>query len=243
MIYNSFARVYSELMDDSLYQRWADYVKNHTPYSAKSLLDVACGTGDLTILLADDFDVTGTDLSEEMLNIATEKAADAKVKIPFEQANMMDLYTFDNFDVITCFDDSICYLGDEDELYIAAKQAYDHLNPGGKYIFDAHSLFQMDHVFPGYMFNHKAEDSAFMWSSYPGEYEHSIEHELTFFNYDDVIDGYLVNTEIHHERTYPIETFKQILKDVGFKNTQVSADFGEKPVSDKVTRWFFDSEK
>ncbi|MCH4007991.1 class I SAM-dependent DNA methyltransferase [Companilactobacillus sp.] len=243
MIYNSFARVYSELMDDSLYAKWANYVRNQTDSSAKTLLDVACGTGDLTILLANDFDVTGTDLSEEMLNIADEKANQAKVNIPFEQSNMMDLYTFDNYDVITCFDDSICYLGDEDELYIAAKQAYDHLNDGGKYLFDAHSLYQMDEVFPGYMFNHKAEDSAFMWSSYEGEYPHSIEHELTFFNWDDKIGGYKANTEIHHERTYPIETFLEILKDVGFKNTHVSAEFGESEVKDDSNRWFFASEK
>ncbi|AKP66754.1 class I SAM-dependent DNA methyltransferase [Companilactobacillus ginsenosidimutans] len=243
MIYNSFARVYSELMDDSLYQEWANYVKSHAPSEAKNLLDVACGTGDLTILLANDFDVTGTDLSEEMLNIADEKAKEAKVNIPFEQSNMMDLYTFDNYDVITCFDDSICYLGDEDELYITFKQAFDHLNGGGKYLFDAHSLYQMDEVFPGYMFNHKAEDSAFMWSSYEGEFPHSIEHELTFFNWNEEIGGYSVNTEIHHERTYPIQTFLDILKDVGFKNIKVTADFGKNEPQSDSTRWFFESEK
>lgn len=243
MIYNSFARVYSELMDDSLYQRWADYVKNHTNQQAETLLDVACGTGDLTILLADDFKVTGTDLSEEMLKIATEKATKAQVSIPFEPSNMMDLYDFGKFDVITCFDDSICYLQDEDELYIAFKQAYDHLNDGGKYLFDAHSLYQMDQVFPGYMFNHKAEDSAFMWSSYEGEFPHSIEHELTFFNWNEKIGGYDASTEIHHERTYPIETFLAILKEVGFKDTKVSADFGDSAVADDSNRWFFESQK
>ncbi|MFD1471087.1 class I SAM-dependent DNA methyltransferase [Companilactobacillus mishanensis] len=243
MIYNSFAKVYSELMDDSLYAKWANYVKNHVGSETETLLDVACGTGDMTILLADDFDVTGTDLSEEMLSIADDKAKKAGVSIPFEQANMMDLYTFDSFDAITCFDDSICYLGDEDELYLAFEQAYKHLNKGGKYLFDAHSLHQMDDIFPGYMFNHKAEDSAFMWSSYEGEFPHSIEHELTFFNWNDEIGGYSVNTEIHHERTYPIQTYLDILADVGFKNTSVSANFGESKVDDNATRWFFDSEK
>ncbi|WP_125769931.1 class I SAM-dependent DNA methyltransferase [Companilactobacillus furfuricola] len=242
MIYNSFAEVYSELMDDSLYQKWADYVKSRTKPNSK-LLDVACGTGDLTILLANDYQVTGTDLSEEMLNIADRKAKKAEVKIPFEVSNMMDLYDFGQYDVITCFDDSICYLADEDELYIAFKQAFDHLNKGGKYLFDAHSLYQMDEVFPGYMFNHKAEDSAFMWSSFEGEYPHSIEHELTFFNYDDKFDGYKVNTEIHHERTYPVDVYQQILKDVGFKNIQVTADFGENSIQPDSNRWFFESEK
>jgi len=243
MIYNSFARVYSELMDDSLYARWAKYVENQTSSDNKKLLDVACGTGDLTILLADKFDVTGTDLSEEMLKIADEKAKKAQQTIPFVASNMMDLFDFDKFDVITCFDDSICYLKDEDELAVTFNQAYEHLNDGGKYLFDAHSLYQMDEVFPGYMFNHRTEDSAFMWNSFEGDYPHSIEHELTFFNWNEKIQGYSVSTELHKERTYPIETFVMILKDIGFKNVQVSADFGESEVKDDSTRWFFAAEK
>jgi len=218
MIYNSFARVYSELMDDSLYNRWADYVEKQVPAKAKSLLDVACGTGDLTILLANRFQVTRTDLSDEMLKIAEEKAQKADKKIPFVQSNMMDLYEFDKYDVITCFDDSICYLKDEDELAVTFNQALEHLNDGGKFLFDAHSLYQMDEIFPGYMFNHRTEDSAFMWNSFEGEYPHSIEHELTFFNWNEKIQGYSVNTELHKERTYPIDTFVNILRDIGFKN-------------------------
>ncbi|WP_125711606.1 class I SAM-dependent DNA methyltransferase [Companilactobacillus kedongensis] len=242
MIYNSFARVYSELMDDSLYAKWADYVQKQA-HEAKNLLDVACGTGDLTIELAGNYQVTGTDLSEEMLKIAEEKAADHKVEIPFIQSNMMDLYDFKKYDVITCFDDSICYLNGEEELEIAFNQAFEHLNEGGRYLFDAHSLYQMDEVFPGYMFNHKSEDSAFMWSSFEGEYPHSIEHELTFFDWNEKIGGYSVNTEIHRERTYPIETFVDILKDTGFKNISVSADFGNSEVLDDSNRWFFSAQK
>lgn len=242
MIYNSFARVYSELMDDTLYAKWADYVQKQTP-DAKSLLDVACGTGDLTIQLADNYQVTGTDLSEEMLKIAEEKAKSNNVEIPFVQSNMMDLFEFEKYDVITCFDDSICYLNGQEELEIAFNQAYKHLNEGGHYLFDAHSLYQMDQVFPGYMFNHKSEDSAFMWSSYEGEYPHSIEHELTFFNWNEKIGGYSVNTEIHRERTYPIETFVNILKETGFKNINVRADFGSSEVKDDSNRWFFSAQK
>ncbi|APX72544.1 class I SAM-dependent methyltransferase [Companilactobacillus allii] len=242
MIYNSFARVYNELMDDDLYKNWASYVENNTN-DAKTLLDVACGTGDLTIQLADKYQVTGTDLSEEMLKIAEKKAKDSNVSIPFVQSNMMDLFEMGNYDVITCFDDSICYLKDEDELAITFNQVYQHLNEGGKYLFDAHSLYQMDELFPGYMFNHKEEDSAFMWSSYEGEVPHSIEHELTFFDWDEKIGGYKANTEIHHERTYPIKTFIRILEDVGFNNISVSADFGKSEVKQKSNRWFFSAEK
>ena len=51
-----------------------------------------------------------------------------------------------------------------------------------------------------------------MWNSFEGDYPHSIEHELTFFNWNEKIQGYSVNTELHKERTYPIETFVSDLK-------------------------------
>ncbi len=101
----------------------------------------------------------------------------------------------------------------------------------------------MDEVFPGYMFNHKEEDSAFMWSSFEGENPHSIEHELTFFDWDEKIGGYKANTEIHRERTYPITTFVSILEDIGFKNIKVSADFGNSEPKQDSNRWFFEAEK
>ncbi|WP_099974985.1 class I SAM-dependent DNA methyltransferase [Lactobacillus terrae] len=243
MIYDSFASVYSELMDDSLYERWAEFVSSNTSPEQKTLLDVACGTGDLSIILDNEFDVEGTDLSTSMLEIAEDKAKKANKNIKFEQGNMLDLYNFGKYDIITCFDDSICYLKDEDQLYMAFKQSFEHLNENGVYMFDAHSLYQMDEVFPDYMFNHKTEDSAFMWSSFEGDFEHSIEHELTFFNWNEEISGYSVNTEVHKERTYPYEVFLQILKDVGFKDISISSDFGKSNDLESSTRWFFVAHK
>lgn len=242
MIYSKFAEIYNELMDHSLYEEWKNYVLKRV--QSGKLLEVACGTGDLAILLHKaGFEVTATDLSYEMLSIAAKKLEEQNEYLELAQINMLDLDGLDKYDVITCFDDSICYLSDLNELEQAFTTTYNHLNDGGKYLFDAHSIFQMDEKFPGYMFNFKNEENAFMWSSYTGEYEHSCEHELTFFTWNEELQAYDVDEELHYERTYEISTYIETLKKVGFKDIKVSADFGKTDVKEDSTRWFFECTK
>lgn len=89
------------------------------------------------------------------------------------------------YQIVTCFDDSVCYMPDIDAVTNVFKQVYSVLDAGGDFMFDAHSLHQMDDLFPGYMYNYQTEDYAFLWTSYEGEVPHSAEHDLTFFLYDE----------------------------------------------------------
>lgn len=242
MIYSKFAEIYNELMDDSLYSKWEKYVEQRS--SKTNLLELACGTGDLAILLKKaGYDVTATDLSMEMLEIAAKKIEDSNLNFEIGQMNMLDLSGVDKFDTITCFDDSICYLSDKKQLQAAFNEAYEHLNDNGKYLFDAHSLYQMDEIFPGYMFNFKNEENAFMWSSYEGEFEHSVEHDLTFFTWNEKTDSYDVAEELHYERTYKLDVYLKQLKKAGFKNVKVTTDFGDSEAYETADRWFFECTK
>ncbi|MDO1605599.1 class I SAM-dependent methyltransferase [Lactobacillus sp. YT155] len=242
MIYAKFAEIYNELMDDSLYEKWSNYVQQRSQKS--TLLELACGTGDLAILLKKaGYEVTATDLSIEMLEIAAKKIEANNEYFELAQLNMLDLSPMGTFDTITCFDDSICYLSDKKQLQLAFNQAYEHLTDNGKYLFDAHSLYQMDEVFPGYMYNFKNENSAFMWSSYEGEVPHSIEHDLTFFDWNEDKQAYDVSEELHKERTYELEVYLKCLKKAGFKDVKVTSDFGNEEVNESSTRWFFECSK
>lgn len=78
MSYERFAYLYDELMKDAPYDQWVSYVQNIlVKYDVKAgkLLDLACGTGELSVRFAQQgFDVTGIDLSEDMLSVAQAKA-------------------------------------------------------------------------------------------------------------------------------------------------------------------------
>lgn len=243
MIYQSFATVYDRLMDHSLYQKWCDYTLAQLS-TKKRVLELACGAGDLAILLKKaGLSVVGLDLSEEMLSIAAEKAQTAGVELPLLQGDMTDLSEIGTFEAVTCFDDSICYMSDLKQVQAVFKQVYQCLEMGGQFLFDAHSLYQMDELFPGFMYNDKTEETAFMWTSYAGEVPHSVEHDLSFFVWDDQLNGYQELNELHHERTYPLADFVQALEAVGFKQVQVSADFGQSTVQSDSVRWFFSAVK
>lgn len=244
MIYSTFAQVYDQLMDQDLYNDWRDYVLHQVQPRGQRLLELAAGSGTLAVLLKQaGFDVTALDLSGEMLSLAAAKINKAGIDIPLVQADMREFAQLGEFDVVTCFDDSICYMPNLADVTQVFREVNTSLKPGGRFMFDAHSLQQMDDIFPGYMYNYQTEDYAFIWSSYEGEVPHSAEHDLTFFVYNEDIDAYKPLIEQHKERTYPIADFVAALTNAGFTDIQVTADFGRGAVQDDSTRWFFSCTK
>ena len=103
-----------------------DMIVKRNPH-AKTLLDVACGTGHHLEHLADRFEVEGLDLDAEMLEIAKER-------LPNTPLHVGDMRGFDlakTFDAVTCLFSSIGYVVSDDELRAAFGRMSAHLNPGG----------------------------------------------------------------------------------------------------------------
>lgn len=244
MIYSSFAKLYDELMEPTMYDQWLDFVEQELPKTTGQILDLACGAGRLAVMLAQNgYQVSGVDLSEEMLALAEMHAREANLAIPFMQGNMLDLSELGQYSAVTCFADSFCYLQDEAQVLQAFKEVYQHLENNGKFIFDVITPYQTDEVYPGYMYNYTTEDQAFIWSSFADEFEHSAVHELTFFVWNEALASYERVSEIHHERTYELEVYQRLLTQVGFKDITVSADFGKGELTLETTRWFFSCHK
>ncbi|HEY9576934.1 MAG TPA: class I SAM-dependent methyltransferase, partial [Pseudobacillus sp.] len=105
MTYERFARVYDFLMEDAPYEKWLDFFQRHvSKLPGRNVLDLACGTGELTWRLAEaGWNVTGVDLSDSMLFAARQKAEAKKLSIPLFQQDMRDLEGLGQFDAITIF--------------------------------------------------------------------------------------------------------------------------------------------
>lgn len=241
--YETFAKVYDSIMDDSLYEKWTDFSLRHFPKNKKKLLELACGTGIQSVYFKQSgLDVTGLDLSPEMIKVAQKRAEAENIEIPFIQGNMLDLSGVGTYDLVTCYSDSICYMEDEVAVGDVFEQVYHHLNDGGVFIFDVHSTYQVNEVFPEYSYHENAEDFAFIWDSYSGEAPNSIVHELTFFVEEEngLFSRY---DEVHEERTYEVLTYDILLEEAGFRDIKIYADFEDKePVNDSK-RWFFVAKK
>jgi len=241
MIYQTFAKLYDDLMDPAMYDQWLDFVSKRQKNKRANWLDLACGSGRLAVkLIQEGYQVSGFDLSEEMLALADEHAHDAEVELPLVQGNMLDLSELDQYDVVSCFADSLCYLPDETALKQCLAEVFKHLNSNGKFLFDVISPYQTDEVYPGYMYNYVDDQQAFLWTTYQTEKPHSVEHDLTFFVKNSDKEQYSKINELHHERTYELETYVDLLKKVGFSKISYSSDFGKAEISDESTRWFFE---
>ena len=190
------------------------------------------------------FDVTGLGLEWDMLKIAEKRAASAKQKIDFIEGNMLDLSKAGQYDFVTCYSDSICYMQDEVEVGDVFKEVYNALNEDGIFIFDVHSTHQTDEVFPGYSYHENAEDFAMLWGYFMRMgAPHSIVHELTFF-IKEADGSFSRHDEVHEERTYEVLTY-DILAGTGWIQVPSNsmADFEDKEPTETSTRWFFVAQK
>lgn len=237
MAYETFAFVYDEIMDDTLYDQWLAFTKRHLAKGQENILELACGTGDLAVKFAEEgYQVTGLDLSEEMLTIASQRGIAADVSIQWIQGDMLDLKEIGTYQAVTCYSDSLCYMKNAEDVAKVFQGVYDLLEKNGTFIFDVHSTYQIDQVFPEYSFHDQTEEFAFLWDSYPGEAAHSIEHFLTFF----VKKGELFERfdELHQERTYSLAVYQEMLKEIGFQ-FEIFSDFEDESPKENSTRWFF----
>ena len=140
-MYGAFARVYDALMDTVDYEAWANYYHRlmetcHVPPKGRCV-ECACGTGSLTLPLRKmGYQMTGVDISEEMLAAAMEKARNAGVMIPFVRQDMRTLTVPRRADCVLATCDGVNYLTSpqDAQAFFAAVSAA--LKPGGALIFD-----------------------------------------------------------------------------------------------------------
>jgi SAM-dependent methyltransferase len=161
--YEEFAGFYDAFTAGSDYETWTTHVLSLArEYGAQGTraLDVACGTGKSFLpLLERGFDVTGCDISPAMLEQAALKAPG----VPLVEADMRALPKLAEFDLVTCFDDSLNHLADEAALAAALASMATNLGPDGLLLFDLNTLLSYRTTFAGVSrFTHR--DTVFVFS-------------------------------------------------------------------------------
>ncbi|MTH52497.1 methyltransferase domain-containing protein [Bacillus mangrovi] len=243
MIYQGFAGVYDHLMEDVPYREWADLIdtllKQHGE-GVHQVLDLACGTGEITVLLQEKgYQMSGADLSGEMLSLAIQKSGERKMEIPFFQQDMRELEGHEeSFDAVLINCDSLNYLLEEKDVKKTFTSVHQVLRSGGLLLFDVHSVYKMEHVLAGSTFADAGEDVSLIWQCFNGERPLSVEHELTFFVKKE--DGsYSRMDEFHQQRTYPPEELLLWAEEAGFERLEYFTDFKPGLLLDEAERLFF----
>ncbi|MDP9067663.1 MAG: methyltransferase domain-containing protein [Actinomycetota bacterium] len=120
---------------DALYS-WKDYeaevaklhdlIQEHRP-GARTLLDVACGTGKHLELLREHYEVEGLDLDANLLEIAQER----NPGVTFHAGDMTSFDLGRTFDVVICLFSSIGYVQTQENLERATQTLARHVSAGG----------------------------------------------------------------------------------------------------------------
>lgn len=219
-MYQRFAEVYDEFMQEVPYSGWADYIEaiwKAQGQQPRLVLDLACGTGSMSLELAKrGYDMIAADQSEDMLYQAREKAEEAGQSILFLEQDMREFELYGTVDSIICTCDSLNYLLEEEEVRQVFRLADNYLNPGGLFIFDVNTEYKFREVLGERTLAETYEDAAYIWQNYYYEDEKINEYQVTFFQ-KNAQGTYDREEEVHHERAYTEAELRLWLQQAGLR--------------------------
>lgn len=228
--YGAFAHTYDRMMHDVDYDAWSAYLQSIlSEIGAKTVLECACGTGQIAIRLAKaGFSVTASDLSEDMLMEARENALRAGLRfLPFVCQNMTALSVHRPVDAVISACDGVNYLTEPDELIAFFRGAARCLKSGGHLLFDVSSAYKLEHVLGNETFTEVTDDYAYIWeNAFDAETQLS-EMNLTCFVREG--DRYRRFTEQHIQRAHSAESLCDALTAAGFDVVGVFDAFTKRP--------------
>ncbi len=240
-MYNDFAEVYDKLQDAD-YEKFVDYYEQifkKLGKAPKLVLDLACGTGNITIPMAKrGYDMIGLDLSCEMLNIARDKAMAEGLDILFLNQDMCEMELYGTVDAIVCALDGLNYITDPQDLQKVFHLAKNYLNPGGVMIFDVNTEYKLKNILGENTFVAEEDGIYYVWRSEFSDDTKICGFELNFFC--EKADGtYTRFDEYQEERAYSPEEITAMTNAAGLEMTGIYKPFEFAPISDKEERIFF----
>ena len=200
MSYAFFASCYDALTKNVEYPRRAEYIcslLSENGIDGGLLLDLACGTGSLSVEFAKrGYNVIGVDLSEEMLSVAQNKNFENGTDVMFLCQDMRNLDLYGTVDCAVCALDSLNHLLSEDDLSKTFEKVSLFLNDGGVFTFDLNTVYKHREVLGDNAFVYENKDVFCVWRNALLEDNLTVEISLDFFarrsdgNYERFSEGF-----------------------------------------------------
>ncbi|MEO0082355.1 MAG: methyltransferase domain-containing protein [candidate division WOR-3 bacterium] len=256
--FSAFARYYDRFMLRYVdYPGWVDYVERifkKFELAPKTVLDLACGTGIPTVLLAKrGYRVIGVDRSAEMLAVLAEKCTGLPIQLV--RAEMTDFRLDEQVDVAISLYDSINYLLSEAELGRCFECVYRALMPSGLFAFDMNTVYSLSKFWGNRVTSRNADGIASVWENTFDDRTMVSTLHLTFWEerralgggtrqQRDAEDGGQPASsgepvrfeEVHQERAYTEREVARCLRQAGFAKSWFYSHGTFFPVTPLTTR-------
>ena len=254
--YSDFAEVYDELMDDTPYEAWCEFLMGvfqrygvddvsktadsgetaaepmdqNLRQERNTILDLGCGTGTLTELLARrGYDMIGVDNAEGMLRIAMDKRERSGLDILYLLQDMREFELYGTVGAVVSVCDSVNYLLTEEDIVQTFERVNNYLYPQGLFIFDFNTVYKYAVMIGEATIAENRENCSFIWENYYDPEEMLNQYDLTLFIRQK--GGlYKRYEETHFQRAYSEEQIRSLVKEAGMELLRIcDADTGQEP--------------
>ena len=239
--YNAFASAYDKLTDNVEYKKRADYIsalfERYGVKGKEPVLDLACGTGSLTVELAKlGYEMIGVDSEPAMLAQAQNKKYDENVDILFLCQQMTELDLFGTISAAVCTLDSLNHLNSAEEVQKTIEKVGLFMEHGGIFIFDVNTIYKHREIIGNNTFVYDCDDVYCVWQNSLND-DDSIDISLDIFEYED--GAYFRSSEEFSERAYPIEDYKKWLADADFEVLNIYDEMSDRELNETTQRAVF----
>jgi ubiquinone/menaquinone biosynthesis C-methylase UbiE len=223
--YHDLAFSYDRLTNDVDYEKIVAFyhaILEQEQVNPRSAVDLACGTGSVALLLAEEgLRVVGVDLSEEMLTVAAQRAQEADVFVQYTCQPLQEMRLPRGVDLAVCALDGLDYILDPADCAEAIRRVYKALNPGGIFIFDVNTPEKL-RAMDGQVFLDEDDDVYCVWRGEFDEQTNICSYGMDLFQRRGEI--WERSFEEHREYAYTRQQLTQFLKAAGFTHIHVYAD-------------------
>ena len=240
--YSGFAKVYDLFMDNIPYEEWTDYVKEllaEEGIQEGIVLDLGCGTGSVTELLAKaGFDMIGIDNAEEMLEIAMEKREESGLDILYLLQDMREFELYGTVKAVVSICDSMNYILEDEDLLDVFKLVHNYLDNEGIFVFDMNTMYKYENILADNTFAEDREESSFIWDNFYDEEEEINQYDLSIFVKEE--DGrYRKYEETHLQRAYEQKCVEGLIKESGLELLHVYDAFTKNSPAEDSQRIYY----
>lgn len=241
--FTAVAPHYDALMRGVPYRQWVRYIERLLDrYRVHPLrvLDLACGTGNVSEILAGlGYAVVGVDLSESMIAEARRKAARKNLPIQYHVQDAAHLnLPGPPFDLCVSLFDSLNYVLNPADLAHACERVFAHLHPGGLFLFDVNSAYALEHGFFDQENLLSSDRLRYIWRSEYDPQTRLCTVMMRFFLREaDGVDREF--RETHLQFAYHEEELRAMLMDAGFDPVETFHAYTLEPVRPTTDRLFF----